>query len=74
MQKKGIANISPGRIVPPPLSDKTKASRKAKKTRVLEAIADPDLYSWYYFFGEAGSLNDINILNKKFNYRFNSGW
>jgi hypothetical protein len=34
------------------------------KTLVLEAIADPDLYIWYSFFGEAGSLNDINILNK----------
>jgi hypothetical protein len=35
-----------------------------EKTLVLEAIADPDLYIWYSFFGEAGSLNDINILNK----------
>jgi hypothetical protein len=34
------------------------------KSLVLEAIADPDLYIWYSFFGEAGSLNDINILNK----------
>jgi hypothetical protein len=34
------------------------------KTLILEAIADPDLYIWYHFFGEAGSLNDINILNK----------
>jgi hypothetical protein len=36
----------------------------ADKTLILEAIADPDLYIWYYFFGEAGLLNDINILNK----------
>jgi hypothetical protein len=34
------------------------------KTLVLEAIANADLYIWYYFFGESGSLNDINILNK----------
>lgn len=34
------------------------------KTLILEAIADPDLYIWYSFFGEPGSLNDINILNK----------
>jgi hypothetical protein len=33
------------------------------KTLVLEAIADPDLYIWYSFFGKSGSLNDINILN-----------
>jgi hypothetical protein len=38
--------------------------KESEKTLVLEAIADPDLYIWYYFFGEAGSLNDINILNK----------
>jgi hypothetical protein len=34
------------------------------KTLILEAIADPDLYIWYHFFGEAGALNDINILDK----------
>jgi hypothetical protein len=33
------------------------------KTLVQEAIANPDLYIWYSFFGEAGLLNDINILN-----------
>jgi hypothetical protein len=38
--------------------------KESDKTLVLEAIADADLYIWYYFFGEAGSLNDINILNK----------
>lgn len=38
--------------------------KESGKTLVLEAIADPDLYIWYHFFGEAGSLNDINILNK----------
>jgi hypothetical protein len=31
---------------------------------ILEEIAYPDLYIWYHVFGEAGSLNDINILNK----------
>jgi hypothetical protein len=35
-----------------------------EETLILEAIADADLYIWYHFFGEAGSLNDINILNK----------
>jgi hypothetical protein len=38
--------------------------KESDKTLVLEVIADADLYIWYYFFGEAGSLNDINILNK----------
>jgi hypothetical protein len=38
--------------------------KESDKTLVLEAIADADLYIWYNFFGEAGSLNDINILNK----------
>jgi hypothetical protein len=31
---------------------------------VLEAICDSELYIWHSFFGEAGSLNDINILDK----------
>jgi hypothetical protein len=35
-----------------------------KKTLILETIADPDLYLWSIFFGEAGSLNDINVLDK----------
>jgi len=30
----------------------------------LEAICDPHLYIWYHHFGEPGSLNDINILQK----------
>jgi hypothetical protein len=38
--------------------------KESDKTLVLEAIADPDLYIWFHFFGEPGSLNDINILNK----------
>ena len=35
-----------------------------KNTLVLEAICDGDLYIWYSFFGEPGSLNDLNILDK----------
>jgi hypothetical protein len=38
--------------------------KESDKTLVLEAIADADLYIWYYFFGKSGSLNDINILNE----------
>ena len=34
------------------------------KTLVLEAISDPYLRLWYTFFGEPGTLNDLNILNK----------
>ena len=33
-------------------------------TLILEAICDPDTYIWYSFFGEPGSLNDLNILKK----------
>ena len=33
-------------------------------TLVLEAICDPDLYIWFFFFGQPGTLNDINILDK----------
>ena len=31
---------------------------------ILEAICDSDTYIWYHFFGEPGSLNDINILDR----------
>ena len=34
------------------------------KTLVMEAICDPELYMWYIHFGEPGSLNDINILDR----------
>lgn len=33
-------------------------------TIIMEAIADCDLYCWYLHFGEAGTLNDINVLDK----------
>lgn len=35
-----------------------------KSTLILEAITDPDLYFWHVFFGEPGSLNDLNVLGK----------
>jgi hypothetical protein len=35
-----------------------------KKTLILEAVADCDGYIWYIFFGEPGSLNNLNVLNK----------
>jgi hypothetical protein len=38
--------------------------RHGNKSLTLEAIADPHLYFWYIFFGEPGSMNDINTLNK----------
>ena len=34
------------------------------KSLILEAICDSDTYIWYHFFGEPGSLNDINILDR----------
>ena len=37
---------------------------KDGKTLVLEAISDGFLFIWRSFFGEPGSLNDINILDK----------
>ena len=30
----------------------------------MEAICDPHLYLWYFHWGEAGSLNDLNILDR----------
>ena len=38
--------------------------KEKKHTLILEVICDPDTYIWYCFFGELGSLNDLNILEK----------
>ena len=38
--------------------------KEKKTTLILEVICDPDTYIWYSFFGEPGSLNDLNILEK----------
>jgi len=38
--------------------------KEGKCTMILEAIADADTYIWYHFFGEPGSLNDLNVLDK----------
>ena len=38
--------------------------KEKKNTLILEAICDPDTYIWHSFFGEPGSLNDLNILEK----------
>jgi hypothetical protein len=48
---------------PKSLHGQYKGKEKAK-TMILEAICDPNLCIWYHFFGEPGSLNDINILGK----------
>jgi hypothetical protein len=34
------------------------------KTLILESMADYKRYIWYANFGDAGSLNDINVLDK----------
>ena len=48
-----------------PMTEVGKHKGKEKKnTLILEAICDPDTYIWYCFFGEPGSLNDLNILEK----------
>ena len=35
-----------------------------KNTLILEAISDHRRYIWYANFGDAGSLNDLNVLDK----------
>lgn len=35
-----------------------------KYTKILEAIADDSCYLWFVNFGDPGSLNDINVLDK----------
>jgi Plant transposon protein len=39
-------------------------SEGGKKTLILEAIADHRRYIWQANFGDPGSLNDINVLDK----------
>ena len=38
--------------------------KEKTNTLILEAICDSDTYIWCCFFGEPGSLNDLNILEK----------
>lgn len=53
----------PWKLCPVALSGQHKGKGE-KNTLILEAICDADLYIWYHFFGEPGSLNDLNILDK----------
>ena len=57
----GIASISHGICVQWLKLVNTKV--KGKNTLILEVICDPDTYL-VFFFGEPGSLNDLNILEK----------
>lgn len=38
--------------------------KEKQPTVVLEAVADQRLWIWHTFFGTAGALNDINVLQK----------
>jgi len=49
---------------PVALQGQHKSGKEPGPSVILEAICDPHLYIWYHFFGEPGSLNDINILQK----------
>ena len=39
-------------------------SEGGKKTLILEAICDHRQYFWHINFGDAGTLNDLNVLDK----------
>jgi len=39
-------------------------SEGGKHTKILEAIADDSCYFWFINFGDPGSLNDTNVLDK----------
>ena len=39
-------------------------NRDEKKSIILEAIANANLYIWYVFFGFLGSNNDLNVLDR----------
>lgn len=46
------------------LQGQHKGHHMSKNTVILEAIADGSCYIWYINFGDPGSLNDINVLDK----------
>jgi hypothetical protein len=46
------------------LAGQYRGGKEKVSTLVLEAICDKDLFIYHCFFGEPGSLNDINILQK----------
>jgi hypothetical protein len=47
------------------LAGQTKGHHEGgEKTLILEAICDPQLWMWCAFFGEPGSLNNMNVLGK----------
>jgi hypothetical protein len=52
-----------GRIAPPCWPASTK-EREKKPTVVLEAVANQRLWICHCFFGTAGALNNINLLEK----------
>jgi len=54
----------PWEMCPVALQGQYKSGKEPHPSIVLEAICDPHLYIWYHHFGEPGSLNDINILDK----------
>jgi hypothetical protein len=48
---------------PTTLADSYKG-KETKPTLVLEAVANQCLWIWHCFFGTAGALNSINVLEK----------
>ena len=38
--------------------------KEGGNTIIMEAICDPHLYIWYFNFGNPGSMNDINVLDR----------
>lgn len=39
-------------------------NRKGRRSIVMEAVCDEDLYIWHLFVGCPGSMNDINVLQQ----------
>jgi len=54
----------PWTMCPMALQGQHKSGAKPSPSLILEAICDSHLYIWFHHFGEPGSLNDINVLNK----------
>ena len=61
--RHGIASTLIEKNCPVTLAGQHKG-KGGDKIHILEAVCDPNLYIWHSYFGDAGSLNDINVLDK----------
>ncbi len=63
--REGVRKHFTWKNCPVRLAGQTKGHHEGgEKTSILEAICDPQRWMWCVFFGEPGSLNNMNVLCK----------